>query len=55
MKKTTKKAAQKTWDTHVYLAEADRRACEAIANREARSLTGQITVFIRQGIALATK
>lgn len=38
-------------DTHIYLDFEIRKQLEAIAKREARSLTGQITVFIRQGIS----
>lgn len=50
MKKTAKKP-EKRWDTHVYLGESDRKALESVAHREARSITNQITVILRQFLA----
>lgn len=51
MTKPAKAPKKKIWDTHVYLNDAERRALEAIARREARSLTRQISVYIRRGLA----
>lgn len=53
MKKTPKKAAPVKWDTHVYLDEKTRKAVEAVAGRERRTMTKQIEVFIHQGLDLA--
>lgn len=52
MRKPLKPRANEIWDTHVYLEESDRKAVENIANREERTITAQIKVFIRQGVAL---
>lgn len=41
-------------NTHVYISMAEKKALEIIAEREARSVTRQIAVFIRQGLASAT-
>lgn len=53
MKKTPKKAAAAKWDTHVYLDEKTRKAVEAVAGRERRTMTKQIEVFIHQALDLA--
>lgn len=51
-RKVTKprKDAVPRWQTHVYLDEADYQALKTIADRESRSVTGQIEHFIRKGI-----
>lgn len=41
------------FETHVRLTQAEKRALEAIARREARSVTAQIAVYVRQGLAEA--
>lgn len=53
MKKPAKKPKEVRWQTHVYLDATDRAALESIAKRESRSVTAQITVFVRQGLAAA--
>jgi hypothetical protein len=53
MKKSVKKPAKTRWQTHVYLDADDRAALEALAKRESRSVTAQITVFVRLGLAAA--
>lgn len=50
MKRKAKKT-EELWGTHVRLSAADKEAVEAIASREARSITAQITIFIRAGLA----
>lgn len=55
-RKVTKprKDAAPRWQTHVYLSEADYLELKTIAERESRSVTGQIEHFIRNGIREAS-
>ena len=53
MKKPAKPVPKETWSTHVYLDGDMRRRLEAIAEKEERTLTGQVRIFILQGIKAA--
>lgn len=54
MKKTVKPETKEKWATHVYLDKSTRHQLEIVAERERRSLTKQIELFIHAGLALAT-
>lgn len=53
MRKLSTKKSKPRWETHVRLTASEKKAVEAIAEREARSVTAQIALFVRQGLATA--
>ena len=52
MKKPAKPVSKEKWATMVYLDGPRRRAVEAVAERQKRSITKQIEAFIDAGLAL---
>jgi hypothetical protein len=55
MTKPPKPPKEERWQTHVYLSPADFKRLAEIAERESRSVTGQIQYYIRQGLDAAEK
>jgi len=49
--KPPKEPKEERWQTHVYLTPADFKKLAEIAERESRSVTGQIQHYIRMGLA----